>query len=138
MCYIGWDYLILYWSVSIFSLESFYITGNFIKTTPYYKSQHFNMVFGAISPGLQREIDTSHFMQTAPWLGMLPGADGQVLHSQDGGDSPIVSLFKSATAAIVSSPGCPNPVSFNMLSKQAEAAGNMLHKTYVHGLLSYC
>lgn len=65
-------------------------------------------------------------MQTAPWLGLLPGADGQVLHSQDGGDSPLVSLFKSAAAAIVSSRACPSPVSFNLLSKQAEAAG----KTY--------
>lgn len=72
---------------------------------------------------VQREVDTSHFMQTAPWLGLLPGADGQVLHSQDGGDSPIVSLFKSATAAILSNPACPSATSFNTLSKQAEAAG---------------
>lgn len=74
-----------------------------------------------------REVDTSHFMQTAPWLGLLPGSDGQVLHSQDGGDSPIVSLFKSATAAIVSNPGCQNPTSFSILSKQAEAA-DLLYK----------
>ncbi|POO02956.1 Cytoplasmic FMR1-interacting protein [Trema orientale] len=74
-----------------------------------------------------REVDTWHFMQTAPWLGLLPGADGQVLHSQDGGDSPIVSLFKSVTAAIVSRPGCPNPASFSTLSKQAEAA-DLLYK----------
>ncbi|KAF3452390.1 hypothetical protein FNV43_RR02823 [Rhamnella rubrinervis] len=74
-----------------------------------------------------REVDTSHFMQTAPWLGLLPGADGQVLHSQDGGDSPIVSLFKSATAAIVSNPVCQNATSFNILSKQAEAA-DLLYK----------
>lgn len=66
-------------------------------------------------------------MQTAPWLGLLPGADGQVLHSQDRGDSPIVSLFKSVTAAIVSKPGCPNPTSFSTLSKQAEAAGMQLN-----------
>jgi hypothetical protein len=64
-----------------------------------------------------------HFMQTAPWLGLFPGADGQILHSQDGGDSPVVNLFKSATAAIVSNPGCPNPTSFYTMSKQAEAAG---------------
>ncbi|KAB2005531.1 hypothetical protein ERO13_D11G253675v2 [Gossypium hirsutum] len=25
-----------------------------------------------------RELDTTHFMQTAPWLGLLPGADGQI------------------------------------------------------------
>ena len=77
----------------------------------------------------QREVDTSHFMQTAPWLGLLPGADGQVLHSQDGGDSPIVSLFKSVTAAVVSNPVCQNATCFNTLSKQAEAAG--LQLTYI-------
>lgn len=65
-------------------------------------------------------------MQTAPWLGLLPGADGQILHHQDGGDSPIVKLFKSATSAIVSNPGCPNPMSFYTMSKQAEAAGMLL------------
>ncbi|KAM1410307.1 hypothetical protein ACFX2I_010586 [Malus domestica] len=74
-----------------------------------------------------RETDTTHFMQTAPWLGLLPGADGQILHSQDGGESPIVNLFKSATSAIVSNPGCRNPTSFHTLSKQAEAA-DLLYK----------
>lgn len=61
-------------------------------------------------------------MQTAPWLGIIPGVDGQMLHSQDG-DSPIVSLFKSATSAIVSNPGNPNGMSYYTMSKQAEAAG---------------
>ncbi|KAB5512115.1 hypothetical protein DKX38_029143 [Salix brachista] len=74
-----------------------------------------------------REVDTMHFMQTAPWLGLFPGADGQILHTQDGGDSPVVNLFKSATAAIVSNPGCPNPTSFYTMSKQAEAA-DLLYK----------
>ncbi|KAJ6951661.1 protein PIR [Populus alba x Populus x berolinensis] len=74
-----------------------------------------------------REVDTMHFMQTAPWLGLFPGADGQILHSQDGGDSPVVNLFKSATSAIVSNPGCPNPTSFYTMSKQAEAA-DLLYK----------
>ncbi|GMI84622.1 PIROGI 121, KLUNKER, PIROGI [Hibiscus trionum] len=74
-----------------------------------------------------RELDTTHFMQTAPWLGLLPGADGQTLHSQNGGDSPVVNLFKSATAAIVSHPRCPNPTSFYTMSKQAEAA-DLLYK----------
>ncbi|XVF57038.1 hypothetical protein PTKIN_Ptkin06aG0170800 [Pterospermum kingtungense] len=74
-----------------------------------------------------RETDTTHFMQTAPWLGLLPGADGQTLHSQNDGDSPIVNLFKSATAAIVSNPRCSNPTSFYMMSKQAEAA-DLLYK----------
>ncbi|XP_055960933.1 protein PIR isoform X2 [Mercurialis annua] len=70
-----------------------------------------------------REVDTKHFMQTAPWLGLVPAADGQILHSQEGGDSPLVSIFKSSIAAIVSNPGCPNPSSFFTMSKQAEAAG---------------
>ncbi|XVE62686.1 hypothetical protein DITRI_Ditri06bG0139500 [Diplodiscus trichospermus] len=74
-----------------------------------------------------RELDTTHFMQTAPWLGLLPGADGQTLHSQNDGDSPVVNLFKSATAAIVSNPRCPNTTSFYMMSKQAEAA-DLLYK----------
>ncbi|XWS42621.1 hypothetical protein CRYUN_Cryun16bG0029500 [Craigia yunnanensis] len=74
-----------------------------------------------------RELDTTHFMQTAPWLGLLPGADGQTLHSQNGGDSPVVNLFKSATATIVSNPRCPNPTSFYTMSKQAEAA-DLLYK----------
>ncbi|EOY10797.1 Transcription activators isoform 2 [Theobroma cacao] len=74
-----------------------------------------------------RELDTTHFMQTAPWLGLLPGADGQTLQSQNGGDSPVVNLFKSATATIVSNPRCPNPTSFYTMSKQAEAA-DLLYK----------
>ncbi|KAH7571797.1 hypothetical protein JRO89_XS04G0144100 [Xanthoceras sorbifolium] len=74
-----------------------------------------------------REVDTTRFMQTAPWLGLVPGVDGQILHHQDGGDSPIVNLFKSATTAIVSIPGCPNPTSFYTMSKQAEAA-DLLYK----------
>ncbi|GMJ12210.1 PIROGI 121, KLUNKER, PIROGI [Hibiscus trionum] len=74
-----------------------------------------------------RELDTTHFMQTAPWLGLVPGADGQTLHSQNGGDSPVVNLFKSATSAIVSNPRCSNPTSFYTMSKQAEAA-DLLYK----------
>ncbi|XP_059628581.1 protein PIR isoform X2 [Cornus florida] len=69
-----------------------------------------------------REVDTTHFMQTAPWLGLIPGADGQILQSQEGAESPIVTLFKSATASTVSNPGCSNLTSFYTISKQAEAA----------------
>ncbi|XP_022961253.1 protein PIR isoform X2 [Cucurbita moschata] len=68
-----------------------------------------------------RELDITHFMQTAPWLGIIPGVDGQIFHSQDG-ESPIVSLFKSATSAAVSNPGNPNGMSYYTMSKQAEAA----------------
>ncbi|GMP26583.1 hypothetical protein CsSME_00002962 [Camellia sinensis var. sinensis] len=70
-----------------------------------------------------REVDITHFMQTAPWLGLIPSADGQILQSQDGGDSPIVTLFKSATSTAVSNPGFSNPTAFYTISKQAEAAG---------------
>ncbi|CAI0385290.1 unnamed protein product [Linum tenue] len=79
-----------------------------------------------------REVDTMHFMQTAPWLGLVPGTDGQILHSQSGGgDSPIVHLFKSATTAIASNPGCPNPTPFYTMSKQAEAA-DLLYKANIN------
>lgn len=62
-------------------------------------------------------------MQTAPWLGLIPGVDGQILQGQDCEDSPVVTLFRSATSAIALNPGCLDPTSFHTLSKQAEAAG---------------
>lgn len=62
-------------------------------------------------------------MQTAPWLGITPGADGQSIQFQDGEDSPIISLFKSIAVASVSNPSFPNSSSFRVLSRQAEAAG---------------
>lgn len=72
----------------------------------------------------QREVDTKRFMQTAPWLGLIPGAEGQIVNAQDG-ESPLVNLLKSATSAVVSSPGCFNPAAFYTMSKQAEAAGKL-------------
>lgn len=72
--------------------------------------------------GTQREVDTKRFMQTAPWLGLIPGAEGQIVNAQEG-ESPLVNLLKSATSAVVSSPGCLNPAAFYTMSKQAEAAG---------------
>lgn len=78
-----------------------------------------------------RELDTTHFMQTAPWLGMIPGADGQIMQAQDGGVSPIVNLFKSATTAIVSNPICASPMSFHTMAKQAEAA-DLLYKANIN------
>lgn len=68
-------------------------------------------------------MDTVNFMLTAPWLGLIPGTDGQILQSEEAGESPVVTLFKSTTAAIVSDPGCVNPKSFQTISRQAEAAG---------------
>uniref|UniRef100_A0A803KNN6 CYRIA/CYRIB Rac1 binding domain-containing protein n=1 Tax=Chenopodium quinoa TaxID=63459 RepID=A0A803KNN6_CHEQI len=74
-----------------------------------------------------REVDTTRFMQLAPWLGFIPNADGQILLSQGEGESPVVNLMKSTTTAIVSNPNCSNPTSFYTMSKQAEAA-DLLYK----------
>jgi len=76
------------------------------------------------------------FMQTAPWLGLLPGGDGQIVTSQDGEHSPVVSLFKSTAAAMISYPGCPSPTSFHIMSKQAEAAGMLLECFLIFLLLA--
>ncbi|KAI3819039.1 hypothetical protein L1987_12861 [Smallanthus sonchifolius] len=73
-----------------------------------------------------REVDTTQFMQVASWLGLIPGTDGQILQSQENGNSPVVTLFKSATAAMVSS-NHVNPAPFYTMSKQAEAA-DLLYK----------
>lgn len=78
-----------------------------------------------------REVDTTHFTQLAPWLGLIPGADGQILQSEEEGDSPVVSLFKSLTAATVSNSGPLNPTSFHTISKQAEAA-DLLYKANIN------
>ncbi|KAH6799950.1 transcription activator [Perilla frutescens var. hirtella] len=78
-----------------------------------------------------REVDTSQFMQTAPWLGITPGVDGQAIQFQDGEDSPIISLFKSIAATSVSNPSFSNSSSFRVLSRQAEAAG-LLYKSNIN------
>ncbi|XXG67953.1 hypothetical protein AAC387_Pa06g1174 [Persea americana] len=80
---------------------------------------------------VMREIETTQFMQIAPWLGLIPGTDEQVQQAQDVKNSPIVSLFKSATSVIVSHPRCPSPSSFFTMSKQAEAA-DLLYRTNMH------
>ncbi|XP_008809659.1 protein PIR [Phoenix dactylifera] len=74
-----------------------------------------------------RQVDMTQFMQVAPWLGLVPGTDGE-LKQADNGNSPIIKLFKSATNAVLSNPTCPNPSSFLIMSKQAEAA-DILYKT---------
>ncbi|EYU22929.1 hypothetical protein MIMGU_mgv1a000342mg [Erythranthe guttata] len=76
-----------------------------------------------------REVDTSQFMQTAPWLGLTPGVDGQVIQFQDSEDSPIISLFKSI--ATTSNPSFSNPSSLRVLSRQAEAA-DLLYKSNIN------
>lgn len=75
-----------------------------------------------------REVDTSQFMLTAPWLGLIPGPDGQIVQSHDGEDSPIISLFKSVAAASASNSSFSNPSSFRLLARQAEAA-DLLYKS---------
>ncbi|XP_073001257.1 protein PIR isoform X3 [Typha latifolia] len=73
-----------------------------------------------------RQVDAAQFMQTAPWLGFVPGTDGQVKQI-DTVNSPFTNLFSSATNSVVSDPTYPNPSSFIIMSKQAEAA-SLLYK----------
>uniref|UniRef100_A0A0D9VPG5 CYRIA/CYRIB Rac1 binding domain-containing protein n=1 Tax=Leersia perrieri TaxID=77586 RepID=A0A0D9VPG5_9ORYZ len=74
-----------------------------------------------------RQIDTTQFMQSAPWLGLIPGNDGQVKHAYSD-NSPFTTLLSGATNAVASSPACPNPSSFLVMAKQAEAA-SLLYKS---------
>lgn len=72
----------------------------------------------------QRETETVHFMQVVPWLGVVPGSEAQMQQLlDDDGHSPLVSLFKSASAAVAADPETVNPQSFVTMSKQAEVAG---------------
>ncbi|KAI0493637.1 hypothetical protein KFK09_023758 [Dendrobium nobile] len=77
-----------------------------------------------------REIDTTQFMQTAPWLGLFMGTDGQ-LKEVDSGNRPLVSLFRLANTEIVSHATCQNPNSFNIMLKQAEAADLIYKKNII-------
>lgn len=63
-------------------------------------------------------------MQTAPWLGVILGADGQVKVTEVV-NGPIINLLKSATTSIIRNPVLPNPSFFHAMSKQAEAAGKL-------------
>ncbi|KAG8073434.1 hypothetical protein GUJ93_ZPchr0006g43364 [Zizania palustris] len=74
-----------------------------------------------------RQIDTTQFMQSAPWLGLVPGNDGQVKHAYPD-STPFTTLLSAATNAVASSPACPNPSSFLVMAKQAEAA-SLLYKS---------
>lgn len=74
-----------------------------------------------------RQIDTTQFMQSAPWLGLIPGNDGQVKHAYSD-NTPFTTLLSAATNAVASSPACPNPSSFLVMAKQAEAA-SLLYKS---------
>ncbi|KAL6902344.1 hypothetical protein ACP4OV_005220 [Aristida adscensionis] len=74
-----------------------------------------------------RQIDTTQFMQSAPWLGLVPGNDGQV-KTACSDNTPFTTLLSAATNAVASSPACPNPSTFLVMSKQAEAA-SLLYKS---------
>lgn len=74
-----------------------------------------------------RQIDTTQFMQSAPWLGLVPGNDGQVKQANSD-NTPFTTLLSAATNAVASSPACSNPSSFLVMSKQAEAA-SLLYKS---------
>uniref|UniRef100_M8D737 Protein PIR n=1 Tax=Aegilops tauschii TaxID=37682 RepID=M8D737_AEGTA len=74
-----------------------------------------------------RQIDTTQFMQSAPWLGLVPGNDGQVKHAYSD-NTPFTTLLSAATSAVASSPACANPSSYLVMSKQAEAA-SLLYKS---------
>ncbi|VAI09806.1 unnamed protein product [Triticum turgidum subsp. durum] len=74
-----------------------------------------------------RQIDTTQFMQSAPWLGLVPGSDGQVKHAYSD-NTPFTTLLSAATSAVASSPACANPSSYLVMSKQAEAA-SLLYKS---------
>ncbi|KAF7045827.1 hypothetical protein CFC21_054895 [Triticum aestivum] len=74
-----------------------------------------------------RQIDTTQFMQSAPWLGLVPGNDGQVKHAYSD-NTPFTTLLSAATSAVASSPACANPSSYFVMSKQAEAA-SLLYKS---------
>ncbi|XP_006854249.2 protein PIR [Amborella trichopoda] len=79
-----------------------------------------------------REVETTQFLQIAPWLGLVPGNEGQVQQDlKENGNSPIISLFKSATTVIATLPSCPSPSSFLTMSKQAEAA-DVFYKNNLH------
>lgn len=74
-----------------------------------------------------RQIDTTQFMQSAPWIGLVPGNDGQVKHAYSD-NTPFTTLLSAASNAVTSSPTCPNPSTFLVMSKQAEAA-SLLYKS---------
>lgn len=73
-----------------------------------------------------REVETTQFIQVAPWLGIIPGNDGQAqrILTEDG-ISPVVSVFNAAANAVLSHPRCLSPSSFLTMSKQAEAADSV-------------
>ena len=77
---------------------------------------------------LQRQIETVHFMQVVPWLGVVPNKEGQLQQLlADDNFSPLVSIFKQATDEVIANPNCSNPNAFISMAKQAQVAGNMFH-----------
>lgn len=86
-----------------------------------------------------QEVETEQFMQGAPFLGLVPGGDGQIQRvlAKDR-SSPVVNLFKQATNAVLAHPGCLDPSSFLALCKQAEVADALaIKKTQSGSILEY-
>ena len=73
----------------------------------------------------QRDYDTVQFMQTAPWLGLRDGNDGQIKQVQEARESPLIHLIRNATSAILSGKTGSDALYLNTMSKQAEAAGEL-------------
>lgn len=74
---------------------------------------------------LQRQIETVHFMQVVPWLGVVPNKEGQLQQLlADDNLSPLVSIFKQSTDEVVSN--CENPNAFVSMAKQAQVAGILI------------
>lgn len=72
----------------------------------------------------QRQVETVHFMQVVPWLGVVPNKEGQLQQLlADDNFSPLVSIFKQASDEVVSNLGCMNPNAFVSMAKQAQVAG---------------
>jgi cytoplasmic FMR1 interacting protein len=70
-----------------------------------------------------RQVETVHFMQVVPWLGVVPNKEGQLQQLlADDNFSPLVSIFKQATDEVVSNPSCANPNAFVSMAKQAQVA----------------
>jgi cytoplasmic FMR1 interacting protein len=56
---------------------------------------------------------------------LVPGNDGQVKHAYSD-NTPFTTLLSAASNAVTSSPTCPNPSTFLVMSKQAEAASKSI------------
>lgn len=81
--------------------------------------------------GPQRQVETVHFMQVVPWLGVVPNKEGQLQQLlADDNFSPLVSIFKQSADEVVLNPSCVNPNAFVSMAKQAQVAGILFYKFF--------